>query len=136
MSKPYIHSLSSAKKFGGKPEDYIEIHNFLDSSKGVIADSRHRALTHTSWFLSVVLERVFGVVITNSIGKQVSVRDVGEQHILEDFAGRFIPSAQDYLEGMEFKEWMLRGHGEVPSSFKFTKIRKVKSGPINTKISD
>ncbi len=27
------HSLLSAKKFGGKPEDYFEIHKFLDSSK-------------------------------------------------------------------------------------------------------
>lgn len=119
MSKPYVHACSSARKFGGKPEDYLEIHNLLDSSKGVIADSRHRALTHTSWFLSVILERIFGVTITNSAGRIVSVRDIGEQHILEDFGGRFIPSAQDYLEGMKFKEWMLSGKGQAPSSFKF-----------------
>ncbi len=30
MSKPYIHALSSAKKFGGKPEDYLEIHQLMD----------------------------------------------------------------------------------------------------------
>jgi len=116
MSKPYIHALSSARRYGGKPEDYIEIHNLLDSSKGAIPDNRHRALTHTSWFLSTILERVFGVVIENSDGRKVSVRDIGEQHILEDFGGRFIPTAQDYLAGMEFEGWMQNGKG-TPASF-------------------
>ncbi len=115
MSKPWIHSLSSAKKFGGVPEDYMDIHNLMDSSKSTIADSRHRALTHNSWFLSVILEKIFGSVRTNSAGKIYSVRDVGEQHVLEDFAQRFIPSAQDYLAEMEMKDWMLRGHGAPPS---------------------
>lgn len=117
MSKPYVHAVSSARRFGGVPEDYIEIHNFLDLSKGAIADNRHRALTHNAWFLSNVLERVFSVTITNSVGKKVSVRDVGEQHIVEDFGGRFIPTAQDYLQNMDFREWMNSGKGEPPTSF-------------------
>ena len=119
MSKPFIHAMSSVKKFGGVPEDYIEIHDFLDSSKGTIADSRHRALTHNAWFLSTVLERVFGHNITNSSGRLVSVRDIGEQHILEDYGGRYIPSAQDFLQEIEMKEWMLKGAGAPPS---FAKI--------------
>ena len=126
MSKPYIHAVSSARRFGGVPEDYIEIHNLMDSSKGTIADSRHRALTHTAWFLSVILERIFGVVITNSDGRKVSVRDIGEQHILEDFGGRFIPSAQDYLQGIPMETWMLSGKGEPPASFKFEREYRVK----------
>jgi hypothetical protein len=118
MAKPWIHAQSSAKKFGGKPEDYIDIHNLMDSSKAVIADNRHRALTHTSWFIGFILEKIFGTVITNSDGKKVSVRDVGEQHVLEDFGMKFIPSAQDYLEQMEHQEWMISGKGEPPPSFK------------------
>jgi len=118
MSKPYIHSLSSVKKFGGVPEDYLEIHNLMDSSKATVADPRHRCLTHTSWFVGFVLERVFGTTITNSDGKVVSVRDVGEQHILEDFGGRFIPTPQDYLQDLPIAEWMLRGKGEPPASYK------------------
>lgn len=116
MAKPWIHALSSARKYGGRPEDYIEIHNLMDSSKGTIADSRHRALTHTTWFLSTILERVFGVVVTNSAGRQVSVRDIGEQHVLEDFGNKFIPSPQDYLQETEVKEWMVSGRGVPPSS--------------------
>lgn len=118
MSKPWIHALSSARKFGGNPEDYIAIHNLMDSSKATVADSRHRALTHNSWFVGTVLELVFGVVITNSVGKRVSVRDIGEQHVLEDFGGKFIPSAQDYLQEIEFSEWMLSGKGTPPPSYK------------------
>jgi len=116
MSKPLIHAQSSVKKFGGEIKDYIEIHNLMDSSKGAIADSRHRCLTHTSWFLSVILERIFGVFIVNSEGRQVSVRDIGEQHILEDFRGKFIPTAQDYLQEMEIRDWMNNGNGTPPSS--------------------
>ena len=114
MAKPIIHAISSSKKFGGNPEDYIEIHNFMDSSKSVISDNRHRALTHNSWFLNSVLERVFGVTITNSEGKEVSVKAIGEEHVLEDYGHNFIPSAQDFLQEIEYKEWM-NGQG-VPGS--------------------
>lgn len=136
MSKPWIHALSSAKKFGGKPEDYLEIHNLFDSSKATIADSRHRALTHNSWFIGFVLEKIFGVTITNSDNKVVSVRDIGEQHVLEDFKGRFIPSAQDYLQEIEFKEWMLAGDGVPPSFAKVVRVKRsgeTKFIPFNNK---
>ena len=67
--KPLFHARSSARKFGGKPEDYFELHDFLDSSKQAIADNRHRALTHNSWFISVVIPRVFGDSIINTLHK-------------------------------------------------------------------
>lgn len=119
MAKPWVHAKNSARKFGGVAEDYIEIHNLMDSTKGCLADNRHRALTHNSWFISAdgPLERIFGVVITNSDGKEVSVRDIGEQHILEDFGMRFIPTPQDYLEGIPLKSWMNNGKNSVPPSF-------------------
>lgn len=117
MAKPFIHAQSSVKKFGGIIEDYLSIHNFLDSSKAVIPDNRHRALTHNSWFISTVLEKVFGITITNADNKNISVRDIAEQHILEDFGGKFIPSAQDYLQEIEYKEWM-NGQGFPASRIK------------------
>lgn len=126
MSKPYIHAVSSARRYGGVSEDYLEIHNLMDSSKSAIADNRHRVLTHTSWFLSTILERVFGTTIVNSAGRTVSVRDIGEQHILEDFGGRFIPTPQDFIENMEFADWMQNGKGVPPSSAKLEEKRKTK----------
>lgn len=114
--KPHIHAESSAKLFGGKPADYIDIHRFMDSSKGVVADHRHRALTHNTWFIKTVLTRVFGYSILNSDNTEVSVEDIGEQHVREDYRGRFIPSAQDFLERMEYCDWMNNGNSGLPSS--------------------
>lgn len=125
MSKPIFHAMSSARKFGGVAEDYIAIHDLMDSSKGSIPDNRHRALTHNSWFLSTILEKIFGHTIKNSDGRIVSVREIGEQHILEDFGMRFIPTAQDYLQEMEFKHWMNNGmKGSPPSHEKVAKTKK------------
>lgn len=114
MAKPWIHAESSARRFGGIASDYFPIHDFLDSSKGAIPDNRHRALTHNAWFLKEVLEKIHipsvGWLGPNlyrpSDGVRVSVRDIGEQHILEDFGGRFIPTAQDYLQEIEPQQWM------------------------------
>lgn len=132
MAKPYIHAQSSVRRWGGEPEDYIEIHNLMDKSKGTIADSRHRALTHNAWFISEVLERIFGVTITNSAGRKVSVRDIGEQHVMEDYANRFIPSAQDFLEQIPMQEWMIAGKGEAPPSVRaIEKNRKVTRRVVN-----
>lgn len=101
--KPFLHSEISVKKFGGRVEDYLPLHNFMDSSKSSYPLNTHRAILHHSFGI-FILEKVFGEVITNSDGKKVSVRDVGEQHCLDDLG--FIPTVQDYLEHMEYQEWM------------------------------
>jgi hypothetical protein len=137
MSKPWIHAESSARRFGGKPEDYIEIHNLLDSSKAAMCDNRHRVLTHNAWFIGTILERIFGVTITNSENKKISVRDVGEQHVSEDFGNKFIPSVQDYLVGLPLEPWMRNGEG-LPPSYENIRPKKtpkledlLPSGPFN-----
>jgi hypothetical protein len=94
MAHPLKHSESSARKFGGKPEDYLPIHNWFDESKAFLADFRHRALRHHAEGIFLA-EKLFGVAIVNSEGNHVPVRYVGEQHVKEDL-GR-IPTAQDWL---------------------------------------
>jgi hypothetical protein len=116
--KPWIHAKSSAKNFGGVEEDYIAIHQLMDSSKGALGDVRHRALTHNTWFLSVILEKIFGVTIKNSAGKEVSVRDIGEQHVMEDYRMKFIPTAQDFLSEMKIVDWMDNAKSGIPDSMK------------------
>ena len=118
MANAYIHSKSSARRYGGEPEDYINIHIKMDCSKAYVSDNRHRALTHTNFWIHEVMIPIFGYTITNSVGRVVSVKDICEEHILEDFGIRFIPTAQDYLENMEFQDWMQNGIKGVPSSFK------------------
>lgn len=119
MAKPYFHSQSSAKKYGGIWEDYMEIHEFMDSSKAAFPDNRHRALTHNSWFIGTVLPKVFGETFKRkSDNKIVCTRDIGEQHVLEDYKFKFIPTVQDFLQEMDFLSWMQNGMGEGPTSHK------------------
>ena len=126
MSKPYIHAKASVKRYGGVVADYLPIHNLMDSSKAAIADNRHRALTHNSWFVGTILELVFGTTITNSDGKVVSVRDIGEEHVLEDYGMKFIPTPQDFLQEIPMQDWMQNEKGIPPSSAKIRKSGKVK----------
>ncbi len=105
MSHPYHHAISSAKKHGGKWEDYIAIHSWFDETKAHYPDMRHRSLRHHSEGIFWCEEK-FGVVITNSDGKNVPVRAIGEQHILEDIG--FIPTIKDYLDNMNTVGWMYK----------------------------
>lgn len=123
MAKPYVHAMSSARRHGGVMEDYLDIHDFMDSSKGAIADNRHRALTHNAWFISTVIERVFGPTRKNSEGKVYSTRLIAEEHVLEDFRGKYIPSAQDFLQEIEPKDWMDNGRGTPPSAARYVSAR-------------
>jgi len=100
---PYHHALSSARKFGGEPSDYQHIHDWFDASKEFICDFRHRALRHHAQGIFEA-ERVFGVTITTSDGRQVPTRLVGEQHVRED-CGR-IPSLADWLRTIKGEPWM------------------------------
>lgn len=101
----------------------------MDSSKAVIPDIRHRAIFHSS-FGCFIVEKVFGTNITNSAGKQISVRDVAEDHIMEDLG--FIPTVEKYFATMQIEQWM---------GGKSKKIRKVMDfnevdSSINDKVFD
>jgi hypothetical protein len=117
MANAWIHSKSSARRYGGEPEDYLPIHIKMDCSKAYFSSNAHRALTHHSFWIHEVMIPIFGYVIKNSAGKEVSVKDICEAHLLEDFGMKFIPTAQDYLENMEFKDWMQNGIKGHPTSF-------------------
>lgn len=121
MANPLKHSQSSVKLWGGVVEDYLPLHNKMDSSKKYFSDNRHRALTHNMFFIFEVMIPLFGEYITNSAGRVVSVKDICEWHIMEDFGKKYIPNVSDYLSEMEVKSWMANGIGEPPASQKKTK---------------
>ena len=123
MANPLKHSQSSVKLWGGKVEDYLPLHNKMDSGKKYFSDNRHRTLTHNMFFIFEVMIPIFGEYITNSDGKLVSVKDICEWHILEDFGKKYIPNVSDYLSEMEIKSWMANGIGEPPASQK--KVKQV-----------
>jgi hypothetical protein len=105
MAHSYHHAVSSARKWGGAPDDYQPIHDWFDASKAILADFRHRALRHHAegcW----MAETIFGVTITNSVGRIVPVRLIAEQHIVEDL-GR-VPSFADWVRCIKPEPWMGR----------------------------
>lgn len=155
MAHPVTHAESSARRFGGVPEDYLEIHDLMDSSKSAFPDNRHRALTHNNWFFFVV-EKIFGHEIEltckqceglgvdgtdftvydhlngfsekfcekckgTGSGGRAKTRYICEQHVLEDFGGKYIPTVSDYLEGMEFQPWINNGISGSPTSHRMLK---------------
>jgi len=116
MPKPHIHADHDVRKWGGDRTDYIKIHELMDSSKEAFADNRHRCCTHNIWFVHKILPLIFGDTIINSDGKEVSVKDIGENHCLVDFGMKFIPTLQDWAENLTFQEWMNNGRFGVPNS--------------------
>jgi hypothetical protein len=105
MTHTYYHAQSSARLFGGKPEDYLAIHQWFDASKELHGDFRHRLLRHHSQGIYEA-ERVFGVTIKNSDGRDVPVRYVGEQHVVEDCSR--VPTLSDWLSAVQPAPWMAR----------------------------
>lgn len=130
MAAPRIHSISSSKRYGGIPEDYDDIHILMDSTKASFPDNRHRTITHNSWFSQTIIPKIFGHQRINSSGRTYNTKDIAEQHILEDYRNKFIPSIQDYLENMTLESWMNNGMGESPNSRKAIPLREERSSVI------
>lgn len=113
--KPLLHAKISVKKWGGTVECYLPIHNFFDQTKGHLPDARHRMILHNSFGI-MLCEQVFGVYIVNSDGKDVSVRDIAEQHVVDDLG--MIPTLCEVFDGVP-----------LPSEIKGGKLlAKIKAG--------
>jgi len=106
MTAPIFHAESTARVFGGKADDYIHIHEWLDETKAHMGDYRHRALRHHTLGIAQCVEK-FGSSLVNSDGKTVAIRYVAEQHVIEDCAGR-IPTVEDWLEHLVPQGWMAK----------------------------
>jgi hypothetical protein len=104
---PWHHAVSSAKKFGGHPEDYIEIHNWFDDTKQHTGDWTHRALRHHSAGVEESIVR-FGHAVWLADGRSIPVKLIAEQHVTEDCG--FIPTVAHWLVSIKDNPspWMLR----------------------------
>ena len=93
MAHPILHSKSNQKKYGGKWEDYIHLHEWIHHSEGIFE-----------------AEKIFGSHFTNSDGKIVYTRYCLEDHVKED-CYNYVPSAKEWIKAIESKEkpmWMMR----------------------------
>ena len=115
MAKPLIHSKSSVKLWGGKVEDYLPLHELIDSPKATMNNNSVRVLTHNTWFAYQIMPKIFGYNIINSDGKSVDVVDISMLHIAEDFRMKFVPTPQDYLQHLQVQAWFNNGVKELDS---------------------
>jgi hypothetical protein len=104
MAKAYRHAESSARRFGGEPGDYLAIHEKMDETKSAHAEVSHRIVFHSAYGIYLV-EALSGRTLRTSAGKIVCVRDVAEQHVLEDLG--FIPSLSHWLDRVPVEPWMM-----------------------------
>lgn len=100
------HATDSVARWGGIVENYMPVHTLLDQTGVVLylgSTVKARALLHHSLgcFLA---ERAFGTNLTTSHGRQVSVRDVCERHIIKDVG--YIPTVHDWLTHMPMLHWL------------------------------
>lgn len=104
--KPIVHARNSVRQWGGKPEDFMPIHDFIDSTKACYPDVAHRALLHSSFGVFLV-EKIFGPVVKISNGREISTKDIAEQHIAEDLG--FIPRVDQWMVHLQVQPWMHGG---------------------------
>ena len=130
IANPWHHAVSSAKKWGGTPDEYLRIHAWFDESKAHHADFRHRALRHHSEGI-FLMESIFGPTLTintrrftlNPVGEgpgeffeiyderainemPVSTWNDPEVAVAEDLG--HIPAATDWLKHIQAQPWMAR----------------------------
>ena len=117
---PFIHSRIHAKRYGGKPEDYSDIDEFIDSSGYASADIRHRVVLHNS-FGAYIAEQVFGKTRVNSEGKEYAVRQIVLDHIEQDLG--FVPTLDHYLKNMQIQPWMSGTEKRANPANRFKKIK-------------
>ena len=107
MAHPLEHCKSSVRKWGGHVSDYENIHSWFDETKSWIGHSKHRMFRHHSEGI-FECEKIFGKQFTNSDGRTVYTRYVGEQHVKEDCFG-YIPTAKEWVDNINTpKEWMIK----------------------------
>lgn len=133
--KPLQHAQISAKTYGGKWSDYIEIHSFLDSSKAASAHFKHRFLLHHAEGIELAI-RIFGEIVINSVNREIStkllltdhlIEDVGRIVTIEDWARDLMPKQNDSFyrflnkKREQIENSQIRGERELFQAFNLKK---------------
>ena len=99
-----MHCRISKQRWGGELEDYLLLHDLIDSTKSLCSDARHRIL-HTLWGVNNVIVPIVGHTLINSDGKAINVKDMCERdHLLVDYNKRFIPTLGDFVDAINESE--------------------------------
>jgi len=102
---PLQHAKITAKQQGVELTEnkwILEIHEWFDKTKAHVPDMRHRAMRHNSEGIFLCEEffamKYGATYITNSVGRDITIRSIGEQHVLEDLG--FIPTLERCLRSL------------------------------------
>jgi len=120
MAHSLYHAKSSEKRFAGNWKDYLPLHQFLDGSKIILADPRHRSLYHHDHAAHILGPLLFG----NHMGPAKTPTEIVAQlHLIEDLGqvlspGTWISEPPNYLK-------------DEPSKIQERFANSLKSSPIN-----
>lgn len=73
------------------------------------------------------MESIFGVTLTNSNGREIPTRWIGEQHVQEDLG--LIPAATDWLRHIAPEPWMRRSR-RLSVELKENDVQEAKEEPV------
>lgn len=99
--KPLQHAQISRKKHGGKWQDYIEVHSFLDSTKAACAHFKHRFFLHHVEGIELGV-KIFGQNLVRSEVKAVEIRQLLTEHLIENVGS--VVSVEDWAQDLKFSE--------------------------------
>lgn len=91
----------SARKFGGRPADYISFHQWVNRYESVHPLGNF-ASHHT--FGTQVALAVYGAYLTNSKGAKVPIISLFEYHLRKTY--RFLPTLSHWLVHLKCQKWM------------------------------
>jgi hypothetical protein len=94
---PIDHARLHARDWGGEPEDYLPLDEFLDQTKMHCEDFRHRAILHSTLGVGLA-EQVLGITICNRDGKHIPIRELARRHIRQDCG--VVPTVKEWLDAL------------------------------------
>jgi len=103
--KPLQHARITAHRFGGKWQDWIAIHDWIDRSKAIFPSMQHRMLLHSD-FGEWLAIRIHGEKIWAEDRTFISTRDLFRDHQMEDL-GRVVILAE-WLREIDAVYWTRR----------------------------
>jgi len=103
--KPLQHARISAHRYGGRWQDWISFHDWIDRSKAIFPSMQHRMFLHSD-FGEWLMVRVHGESIEAEDGTVISTRDLFRDHQVEDL-GRVV-TLPEWLREIDAGYWMRR----------------------------
>jgi len=92
MAHALYHSRASAHRYGGRTQDYLPLHSFMDQTKALVADCRHRMILHNEWGVEIALA-CFGSHVAS-----IPTRQLVEDHIREDLG--YVPTLEQTITAL------------------------------------